>query len=485
MIQVRDIMNRTVFANIVIVTVIACNSLILFYGIIHHERVLNWQFGGTGTPFNGITFFYILPTILIIFFGISMRLNEAYKVNIAIVSISTMLTLYLVEAVFLIFNPDIEQFQKTVALKRIGKSYDKRTKLELLQELRQTQKAFSSVVPGLFLLEDGISFMTIHGKTIYPLSGISNVTTVLSKEQGEWLIYESDEHGFHNPKGLYHPGNIDIAVIGDSFTQGAGVPSQKNAVALIRDLYNNTLNFGLSGNGPLIELAILREYVESLKPRIVLWMYFSGNDLNKDIEKERTNAILLRYLDKNYRQNLLSLQTVIDQYLINYVDRRIGERVIRTQNTDIVTLLSNFLFLRQLRIKLKLAFIPPRKSSETQLVESPHYDFNLFRIILTLARDTIASWGGKLYFVYLPSYQFIANPTRGNNQLAYNQILALIKNLEIPLIDICPKFLALDDPLSVFPFQRDGHYNEKGYEIVATTILHTLEQETRADSKKQ
>ena len=38
---------------------------------------------------------------------------------------------------------------------------------------------------------------------IYTLGTISNTTTVLCSEGGDWSIYESDEHGFNNPKGLY------------------------------------------------------------------------------------------------------------------------------------------------------------------------------------------------------------------------------------------------------------------------------------------
>ena len=81
------------------------------------------------------------------------------------------------------------------------------------------------------------------------------------------------------PRGLYQPETLDIAVIGDSFAQGACVPSARNAVALIRKSYPNILNLGSGGNGPLLELASLKEFAAPLKPRIVLWFYFE-NDLD-------------------------------------------------------------------------------------------------------------------------------------------------------------------------------------------------------------
>ena len=46
--------------------------------------------------------------------------------------------------------------------------------------------------------------------------------------------------------------------------------------------------------------------------------------------------------------------------------------------------------------------------------------------------------------------------------------------LTIPVIDVEPAFQAHDDPLSLFPFRRFGHYNEQGNQIVADTILRVL-----------
>ncbi len=46
--------------------------------------------------------------------------------------------------------------------------------------------------------------------------------------------------------------------------------------------------------------------------------------------------------------------------------------------------------------------------------------------------------------------------------------------LQIPVIDIEPAFSAHEDPLSLFPFRRFGHYNEAGNRIVAATVLESL-----------
>ena len=61
------------------------------------------------------------------------------------------------------------------------------------------------------------SKITINGTDVLPLAGISNIVTVLCNESGKYEIYESDEHGFHNPKALWNSRPFDIAAVGRFF----------------------------------------------------------------------------------------------------------------------------------------------------------------------------------------------------------------------------------------------------------------------------
>lgn len=45
------------------------------------------------------------------------------------------------------------------------------------------------------------------------------------------MIYDSDKHGFNNPKGIWAGEGLEIAVVGDSFTQGFCVPQGQDMVA--------------------------------------------------------------------------------------------------------------------------------------------------------------------------------------------------------------------------------------------------------------
>jgi hypothetical protein len=89
--------------------------------------------------------------------------------------------------------------------------------------------------------------------TFLPLACISNVTTVFCNESGEYIIYRSDDHGFHNSSGLWDKEQADIVALGDSYAHGACVPSEQGFVSVIRSRYPATVNLGVNGDGPQVE----------------------------------------------------------------------------------------------------------------------------------------------------------------------------------------------------------------------------------------
>src|SRR5262245_41756290 len=151
--------------------------------------------------------------------------------------------------------------------KKFGIEIDTRRAFEVVADLRKRGiDAVPIITPSnhLFVQQpDGSikSAINIHGTEVMPFGGISNRVTVLCNENGYYVTYESDEHGFHNPMGMWKPSRLDVAALGDSFTQGYCVPPDKNFVALIRQRYPATLNVGMAGNGPLLMLATFKEYL--------------------------------------------------------------------------------------------------------------------------------------------------------------------------------------------------------------------------------
>ena len=94
---------------------------------------------------------------------------------------------------------------------------------------------------------------------------------------------------------------------------------------MLRQLDFNAISIGKASNGPLIELAALKEYAEPLKPKIVLWLYYV-NDF-EDLNIEMQSSILRKYLNEDdYSQNLIFRQEEIDAVLIKYA-RLSGNRI--------------------------------------------------------------------------------------------------------------------------------------------------------------
>ena len=111
-------------------------------------------------------------------------------------------------------------------------------------------------------------------------------------------------------------------VLGDSFAHGAGLQDGEDAVSLLRADFPNSVNLGNGGNGPLTALATLREYGPKLKPHVVVYLYYEGNDLS-DLSKEEESPLLMRYLeDPSRSQNLHARHTAINATLLHFGEKQ-------------------------------------------------------------------------------------------------------------------------------------------------------------------
>jgi len=208
------------------------------------------------------------------------------------------------------------QFKKKITKEQIiyekktGKKKDMRTRIKEYKELKKDDKKISiTVTPRKFLKEN---------YPVLPFSGISNSKTIGCNENGYYSIYQSDRYGFNNPDKEWDSKEIEFLLVGDSFVYGDCVDRPNDITSVLRSLSNKSaLNLGNRGNGPLVEYAILREYLNSNVKKI-LWIYYEGNDPD-DLKNELQSKILNRYLkDHSFTQNLILRQNEINQ-IINKV----------------------------------------------------------------------------------------------------------------------------------------------------------------------
>ena len=99
----------------------------------------------------------------------------------------------------------------------------------------------------------------------------------------------------------------------------------------------------------------------------------------------------------------------------------------------------------------------------------------LLAAILSHAKLSVSSWGGKVYLVYLPERERYAFPkTAELDDRIREHLLRLAGSLGIPVIDVHSAFESHGDPLSLFPFRRGGHYNVEGHNLIGETVLRSL-----------
>ncbi|MEP7308693.1 MAG: hypothetical protein ABJA98_24570 [Acidobacteriota bacterium] len=425
-----------------------------------------------------------------IFFA-SLGLRASLRRGVAICSVSVLVVLYAAELVLAstalgpeanlpfwsIDRAPSQKKQEMVKLAaKFGTTIDTRERREIFAD---SSKRGIDMVPAVMLADvldtnGPLGFKeSTNTNELMPLGGIANTQTLLCNESGQFVSYLSDEHGFRNPQGIWNVPRIDIAAVGQSFTQGYCVQDGQGFVDLLRTANRRVLNLGISGQSSLLELAAIREYLPRYAPKAVLWFFTEGIDL-ADLLTESTHPFLMRYLDPTFSQDLLARQPEVDQALrrvVSKIDARDRARS-PAKAPSLVNRSMEIAKLWTLRHKVELMYGSNTEEPQvwSMLEQTSH---NLLSTALDQAKTVTNSWGGTLYFVYLPSWNRYRNSPRPADR-EHQEVLNLVKALGIPVIDIQPAFQAQDDPLSLFPFRKFGHYDERGNRLVASTLMRFL-----------
>jgi hypothetical protein len=401
------------------------------------------------------------------------------QVQLAIALVSLVVSLWMLEGIVALSMPSSSRARIAAGQ---GIAYDRRSALDVVLALRaQGVDAIGNVRP----------WPPKEVQGIIPLGGATNRLTVLCNESGVFVTYQSDEHGFNNPPGQWSQ-PMQMALLGDSFVHGSCVPEEHTIGAHVRRRYPGTVNLGYMGNGPLANLAALREYVESDRPPVVLWFYFEANEVT-DLNTEAHARWPLSYLDPAFRQGLRDRTEEIDQcYRELASQERLESNRLPTSHAvpwQLFTLdslearfgldapvidLVQHLKLSELRMKLS-DLRDRRRREATQRGAGVAMNESLFSQVLMTARDSVESWGGKLIIVYLPSWHRYGR--RPAPELNRSTSLDLFDRLGLEVIDLVPAFSSRSDPLALFPLRLDGHYTPEGYRLVADTILRALDED--------
>ncbi|MBF0130945.1 MAG: hypothetical protein HQL33_13245 [Alphaproteobacteria bacterium] len=410
---------------------------------------------------SGLFFHYAVPAVMAALLLAGLRLSRDARASIALCLVAVIPALYGAEFVL--------GWEKDT---RVHGGGDRRSKIEVISDLRaQGIDAYPVMRAKTLLLpaSDGslVPALTAEGKPFLPLASLPRKRVVSCIEGKAWLVYDSDRHGFHNPDGVWNAGSPSVAppslaIVGDSFAHGSCVPSDRNVAAHLRARHGAVINLGVSGFGPLSELASIKEYLEPMRPGVVLWFLFEGNDLTEDSAFERRSPLLMSYVDDpSFSQRLFVRAGEVSVLLKRYLDERLVEAMARFDRPH--DRLLEFLTLENLRGRLGL--------DEVSLGVADPPDHDLLERALAAAKGLTGSWGGRLILVYLPdSSRYFA---AGHNSLLLDDIrrrvLRTAQGLGLQVIDVHAAFALEKDTAALFQYPG-SHYSEEGYRVVAEAI---------------
>ena len=233
----------------------------------------------------------LLLSILAINFCLGSILKSFSKFGL-IIFCYFFLILYTVNALIVFYDlRNTNQFKLEKELKKNGKILDKRNLLEVVKYERSLGKnIYPYVVPREFLKKDRDQ---IH------LSPLANTIYVSCNEFGEWKKIKTDKLGFNNKNFI---NSFDILLMGDSFAEGSCVNQSDEPSSLFKKNYNlKTYNIGVSGNGPLISLALAHEIKLLTEFDFIVWLIYDNDFYDLNVEKK--SNYLTKYLNKNFTSN--------------------------------------------------------------------------------------------------------------------------------------------------------------------------------------
>ena len=385
-------------------------------------------------------------------------MGKNFKTYFIIIFVSTISALYLFESYLLIKEKNIILKKAEMYKKKTGKSYDLRSKFEVYNDLKNDKE-------DVTLSMTAWSKIFLDKNDLLPLSGLSNIKSILCNENGYYSSYLSDRYGFNNPDKEWDKKSIDYLVLGDSFAHGACVNRPNDISSVLRSLSKkNVLNLGISGNGPLTEYATLREYKHT-NVKNIIWIYFEGYDL-ADLINEKKNFILMNYIkDENFSQNLRNRNDIKDQ-IVEKITKKEYNRIVEKYNDDNKLKYKILKFIRLDKTK-KVIFVNQIVSEEIN--EKVFKDFKDIMALTKIEADKMKS---KLYFVYLPEFLRLSENYSNKN---YYKVLKIVNDLGIPVIDLKKSLLDKEkNPFDLYPFGMNAHFNVKGYRKSSQIILENI-----------
>jgi hypothetical protein len=347
-----------------------------------------------------------------------------------------------------------------------GVVIDERDRRDVVVDLRKSNLNWYPAVPANTYLEHRI---TDHeSNRLVPLGGVANAQVVGCNDSGYYSTFATDAFGFNNPEDAWENSpKKKIFFLGDSFVQGDCRRPGETIIDQVRARVPGVINLGSGGNGPLLELAAIREYIQNGAVDKVFWVYFEGNDV-EDIKRDQKNEVLVKYLTPDFSQRLRERKDEVNAIVRQYVEKLISDYV---DNRAVV-----FSNLRKFIWNLRHEKTIWPKISASVAASEP-IGLEGFENALSLAKTEVEAKGGRFFFVYLPEYSRFSGDPLSGSAIYKEKVMALVKRLGINIIDVEALIKKVSNPLTLYPFGLKAHFNPEGTLLVAQEIEKVIRAE--------
>ena len=333
-------------------------------------------------------------------------------------------------------------------------NYDTRTKRQVADDINVNG---GKAHPAFRVFKEDIG--------LTPLAYTPNTLIISKNEYGQHHKFLSDRHGFNNSDNSWD-NKVDYLFVGDSFTEGCCLPDNNHFINIFNELVGNSLNLGISGNGPIINLGIIKEYAQKLNPKKIIWIHYEGNDL-RDMDYYKKIKKFDKYLLKDYSQNLFEknkeIEILLNDYYINkFLQRSDAEIPLKSINEIFFS--KDRLFIKSIRNKINSRYL---KSSQLK-----EFDFKRFEQIIKEAKRISDKINSKLIFINIPHEKNIKNTDKDTSKV--KQILL---DQQIEYYDLRETLSKNKNLKKLFAFEygdTSGHFSFNGNEIVGKYLKKIL-----------
>jgi hypothetical protein len=294
------------------------------------------------------------------------------------------------------------------------------------------------------------------------------------------FTYSTDLHGFRNT--MPWPAQADIVAVGDSFVFGFGVNDDQTWIRLLADSLpgSRVINLGRPGQGPQEYLRAYEEFGVPLKPKLLLFGLFPGNDVvdaktfdgwlqaGQPVSYQVWRSFGGRPPSDGKAQVKNGLRLLQKSYLFRFVGSL----------NDVVSPFSGETIDCGSGGELRLA--PGLYASRAKMAHPGDPSFELVMDTIEQARALTREQGTELLVVLFPTKEEVYLPvSRKRVPLLLEPFRAELEKRDIPHLDLTPFFQEEARRGECVFFEVDGHTNVRGEQLIAKVLADTLR--NRAD----